>query len=631
MTLPPASTRRSFLTGVAGLGTGSGVVGLGTGSAVGLASGRSDRSATTPPQPVERILGANHVAGRYDFTDEDYLNEGANVLRTLGSRVVKIWFHLMAEKYPFDADWTEFDDMVEVAEHEYVRQLFEKPFDTYVLSAYALDNPNDDRHYFRTGMSAADARREEEAFYDLTKHLLRTYRGTDKTFVLQHWEGDWVVVPDDGPGIPEPTTTAVDGMVRWLNARQAGIRRARAEIDSDVRVFGAAEVVLVKRAMEGERRVVNAVVPRTNVDFVSYSAWAGEQLVASNPDRSEAAFAFRRLLDFVDEQAPDPDEYVRGVLGEGQTNVYLGEFGWPTVEAGTEETMRIVRTVAEESIDWGVRWALYWQVFDNEIRTESESATGRRDGRPSNEDVRGFYLVRPDGTKSPVWDYFAGLFETDEVSHEAGDFARLTLSYDETVSEHEVNPDVSPEHSRELAFVCHEIELVGPDGSRTYDVGTPSKESVLFEGTFGVESSGGRTYRWFGGSTGRTVLFVDEDALRRANLLRLRGTGVTDAIEAEVSVRGRPVGRVDFDGDGVRNYEVSLGSAAGTATTPPTTPPTATTDSAPANGRATSTRFGRDEPTPVDRPGFGVPAGLTGLALGAYLCWRNDERGDGGD
>lgn len=408
----PPNTRRSFIAGIAGAAAGS----------TGVPAGWGDRlaaSPTTQPQPINQILGANHVAGQYDFSDTDYLNEGANVLRELGSCVIKIWFYQMDERYPLNSNWPEFDSMVEVAEHEYVRRLFEKQFDTYVLAAYAFDNPDDDRHYFRRGMSEADVRREERAFYDLTKHLLTTYQGTGKTFVLQHWEGDWAILPNDLQELPEPTSTAVNGMVEWVNGRQSGIERARAEVDSDVRVFGASEVVLVKRAMEGERRVVNAVIPRTNVDFVSYSAWIGERLVESNPGRRKAASAFRQLLDFIDRMAPDPDEYVQEVLGEGQTNVYLGEFGWPMVESGTEEAMRIIRIVTEESIEWGVRWALYWQVFDNEIRTDSGSKNDRYPGRPSNEDVRGYYLIRPDGTKSPAWNYFARILEADQMSEKS--------------------------------------------------------------------------------------------------------------------------------------------------------------------------------------------------------------------
>ncbi len=41
---------------------------------------------------IRDIVGSTHVAGRYNFTDKDFLNEGADALLELGSRVIKLWF-----------------------------------------------------------------------------------------------------------------------------------------------------------------------------------------------------------------------------------------------------------------------------------------------------------------------------------------------------------------------------------------------------------------------------------------------------------------------------------------------------------------------------------------------------------
>jgi hypothetical protein len=34
---------------------------------------------------------------------------------------------------------------------------------------------------------------EAQQFADLTSYLVSTYANTGKTFVLQHWEGDWSI------------------------------------------------------------------------------------------------------------------------------------------------------------------------------------------------------------------------------------------------------------------------------------------------------------------------------------------------------------------------------------------------------------------------------------------------------
>ena len=85
----------------------------------------------------------------------------------------------------------------------------------------------------------------------------------------------------------DPTETAIKGMIGWLNARQAGVSRARAEVGQDgVGVYHGAEVNRVVISMrEGRRNMVNAVLPYTNVDLVSYSAWdaAVEHYVKPKP------------------------------------------------------------------------------------------------------------------------------------------------------------------------------------------------------------------------------------------------------------------------------------------------------------------------------------------------------------
>ena len=121
----------------------------------------------------------------------------------------------------------------------YFKTLFNKPFTTYVLVVTSLGRPD---YYWRDGITEEDQKDEEKQFYELTKYFLAAYRGTGKTFILQHWEGDWMVREEIDPAI-DPTEDALNNMVTWLNARQAGVTKARAEIGCDgVHVYHAAEV-----------------------------------------------------------------------------------------------------------------------------------------------------------------------------------------------------------------------------------------------------------------------------------------------------------------------------------------------------------------------------------------------------
>ncbi|MCK5675555.1 MAG: hypothetical protein KAH99_00910, partial [Verrucomicrobia bacterium] len=45
------------------------------------------KGAKTP-----EIIGSSHVIPRYYFGEEDCLNQGADVLLAMGSKVIKIWY-----------------------------------------------------------------------------------------------------------------------------------------------------------------------------------------------------------------------------------------------------------------------------------------------------------------------------------------------------------------------------------------------------------------------------------------------------------------------------------------------------------------------------------------------------------
>ncbi len=336
-----------------------------------------------PPQPsLGDVIGVTHVAGKYHRTDKEFLTEGADEIEALGSRVIKLYLSLPpGRNYPFNTRWPKVDTLVEAASTPPFRAVFERPFTTYILTVFAAGRPD---QYWKDGVTDAQARDEEEQVYRLARHLLDTYRGAGKTFVLQHWEGDWAIRGNYDPKT-DPRPEAVEGMIRWLRARQAGVARARAESpDAGVRVFHAAEVNLVQIALEqGRPTVTDRVLPRAGVDLVSYSAWDTQ----SDPARLRAA------LDYIARHAPDRPPF-------GDRNVYLGEFGLPENDHTPADVRRVVGGVVRTAVDWGCPYAVYWQVYCNEARR-----------RPvlHNDDVRGFFLIRPDGTKSAAREELRGI------------------------------------------------------------------------------------------------------------------------------------------------------------------------------------------------------------------------------
>lgn len=339
-----------------------------------------------PPKPLADTLGVNHFNAYYNLTDEDFINEGADKILEMGSRVMKLIIRDHLEKYyKLNTTWPEITSLVQAAELPPYKKLFAKPFSTFVLMTFA---PGKDILYFTKGMTPEDEARERDVYYEFTKYLLTKYAGTDKTFVFQNWEGDWCLTPPELPhDTSVPPKVAVEGMIKWLNARQDGVDKARREVGMNgVRVFHAAEVNQVEKAMQGKSTVTNDVLPHTHCDLYSYSSY---DTMAKN----EALF--RQALRYIADKAPDSEYF-------GDKNVYIGEFGWPESLVSPEQRLDMVRYTVKAARDFGAPYILFWELYCDGPKHPIE-------GKPKNEDFVGNWLIRPDGTKSPIWDYFKEL------------------------------------------------------------------------------------------------------------------------------------------------------------------------------------------------------------------------------
>lgn len=333
---------------------------------------------------LREVFGVTHVHGKYHLTNDEFLIEGADQIAALGARIIKLYLMVPPRSYPFNTDWPQANTLVELAKTPQYRAVFAKPFSTYILTVYSVGRPD---HYWIHGINDAQTRDETKQFRELAGHLLSEYRGSGKTFVLQHWEGDWAA-RGSFDRKKDPTETAFRGMIEWLNARQLGVGQARKEIGQEgVRIFHAAEVNLVKIGMTEDRPTVTAcVLPHSRVDLVSYSAW----------DTQDDRELFRRALDFIADRVPDRSPF-------RSRNVYVGEFGMPENEPPQERLNRTLRNVTEVGLDWGCPYIVYWQVYCNEFNRNHANPIAPV---TSNDAVRGFWLLRPDGTKGRAWDFF---------------------------------------------------------------------------------------------------------------------------------------------------------------------------------------------------------------------------------
>ncbi len=308
-------------------------------------------------------VGCSHVGGLYNFTSHDYLNEGAITIYDIGFRVVKVWFNNdVPSLYPYNSSWPQFNSLKELAQTQYFVALFSKPFTTFILEAYSTTPV-----YWQDGMSAAETDIVYNEFRELSKYLCQTYYMSGKTFILQDWEGDNAL----GQNAP---LTAVQGMIDWLNARQDGIAQGRIEGGmTGVLVVGAAECNKIWGSPWSGYRVVNAVFPYTHMDLYSYSCWEAKT------DQTLLLYNLNALK----ANAPDSSLY-------GEWNIYVGECGLAELDFGSQAQKDYTQMQVESSLNWGARFAVYWQVYCNGI----------------NGSLNGWWLVRDDCTLPQVWNYF---------------------------------------------------------------------------------------------------------------------------------------------------------------------------------------------------------------------------------
>lgn len=294
-------------------------------------------------------LGSQAFGACYQFTTNDVVVEQAQHLLRMGSDIVK--FSLDARS-PQKA----YETLTACAQtHPVCRRLLEMPFRHYFAWTSAASHPG---NYWRKGPSPEQDRQEYEEVRELTRYLLTRFSGTGKRFYLGNWEGDWLLLGTGHHGTNNPPPEAVIGMRAWLNARQRAVDDAKRETPhGDVDVFVYVEVNRVRDAMRGrpgsEVRVVNAVLPHVpELDYVSYSSYDAQALKQSE---------LFKTLDYIESQLPTNKASV--ISGR---RVFIGEYGFGGGKRAPDQQLDLTRAYLARVLKWGVPFALFWQVYNNE-------------------------------------------------------------------------------------------------------------------------------------------------------------------------------------------------------------------------------------------------------------------------
>jgi hypothetical protein len=308
---------------------------------------------------------------------------GADMIATFGVRTLKVFMSdTYATLYPNDSWGSPTTLALLAAQTPFVNLFSSANFDTYVIPAWTFANSTGDP--WRTQLTATMMANELSELQAFAEHLLTTYAGTNKTFILTNWEMDWAYLgtTDIEQRIPSYRKQQYLG---FLRARKQAIKNAIAAVPPvGVSVKFGLELNRVEDALFGSKykRVLRDILPYIQPDVLDYSCY--DTTTTFGADQTEMlatmTLRFTRAIRAIKKYAPNAE-------------LVIGEIGWPEEELPgpsylMDEIYDHAFAIAEAE---GFTQFLYWQLWDNEC---SGVGTG----------CRGFWVQRPDETYSAIKD-----------------------------------------------------------------------------------------------------------------------------------------------------------------------------------------------------------------------------------
>ena len=174
------------------------------------------------------------------------------------------------------------------------------------------------------------------------------------------------------------------GMIEWMNNRQKAVDDAKRDTPhSDVYVWNYLELNRPADALrKGYDRVVNRVLPYTNVDYVSYSAY---------DSKNDSVRKVKEVIDYIYENLPEKS----GVPGP---RVFIGEVAEPASSYDYNDAKHCDGNlkILAKYLQCDVRSCLYWEMYCNEEKDDGG--------------FNGFWLIDKDGNKTQLYQKLRTLF-----------------------------------------------------------------------------------------------------------------------------------------------------------------------------------------------------------------------------
>jgi len=352
------------------------------------------------PANLRDRLGASHVDGKYFLTTEPYLIEGAKKIHDFGSNVCKVWFESPAVKYSWNSNWSALPPnytLVDLAKHPYYDALFNLPFTTFILE---ITTPNGLPNINASGNP--DFSKYTQQFQDLANYLYSKFSGRAVTFIFQNWEGDWLFRNDNygttpwTPAMMADLPRRITNFTNWFNAKQTGVENARANYKGNAcQILHAVEVNRVLTLLDGTGTptLTDKVLPNIKPDLVSWSAYDGMNGPVDMWHGIELIKYYMKTSGYL----PNPK------------TVMIGELGYTENGRTQDQILNFWDWAMAVYLAFDIPWILHWEVYCNELSATAPANPPTANGYTVN-DVKGFWLYRPDGSLGYAAQYFQGLF-----------------------------------------------------------------------------------------------------------------------------------------------------------------------------------------------------------------------------
>lgn len=323
------------------------------------------------------ILGTQGIGGSYKFTQESALIEQAKHIRAMGSNILKISLSKKAQKV-YSLQKTQSKTVLEQFKNTSdFQEVFDMDF-KYIFSwVHTLTEVK-----WKNRFNKEDQKKIYDEMYEFTSFLLKKYNNSGKTFFIGNWEGDWLLHSGFNRKIT-PEKQHIKNMTKWLNVRQKAIDDAKKDTHyKNVSLYHYVEVNLVLKGMDGKACIAESILPKTNVDMVSYSSYEA----IKNKTYKEKTVILESIFKYLEKQLKPKKDI------PFERRVFIGEYGYQAninKPESFEKQYIQTKEIMQISLELNLPFALHWEMYNNEYNKNGVS--------------KEMSLISEDGTKRPLY------------------------------------------------------------------------------------------------------------------------------------------------------------------------------------------------------------------------------------